>query len=180
MLPSPAYLKQNFEFQALELDVSDVKIVEEKNPASSEDMIDRNVYELSDCSIAPHRFKHFKDIRVFRTIKSICFCIGQFADLNVVIDFLLEMFLSSSRHRKEVALFLNEILRSCIDVHSRGDFFIIQKHSFNFRSRCNCAYIFQKRFLHSSWNPLIYQIGFFFNPCCVSIQNYSDVEYVEK
>ena len=93
-----------------------MKIVEEKNPVSSEEMIDQNVLTSTDISYASHRFKNFKDVRIFQTIKKICYSIAKYAEFNIVIDYLLEIFLSSSVHRKETVLFLNEVLRCRIEI----------------------------------------------------------------
>ena len=71
-------------------------------------------------NIFPHRFKNFKNIRIFQAIQKICYSIGKFADLNVVVDYLLEVFLSSSVHRKEVVLFLNDILCCRIEIEIKG------------------------------------------------------------
>ena len=115
------YLTRPLLLQALELDVSDVKIVEEKSHGSSEDMIEQKAYSANENDVTTHRFKNFKDRRIFKTIQMICCCMGKFADLNVIVDYLLEVFLSSPVHRKEATLFLNEVLRCCIEIETNGD-----------------------------------------------------------
>ena len=62
-----------------------------------------------------NRFKNFKDIKIVQAIKKICHAIGRFADLEIVVDYLLEIFLASSAHRKEAVLLLNEILLSSVE-----------------------------------------------------------------
>ena len=105
----------------MELEVHDVKIIEEKNPVSSEDMIDQNALTPVEMDFLAHRFKNFKDGKIFQTIQKICYSIGRYAEFNVVIDYLLEQFLSSSVYRKEIVLFINEVLRCCIEIE--GVFF---------------------------------------------------------
>ena len=61
--------------------------------------------------ITKRRFKNFNDDRIFRTIKDICYTIGQYSDLQVVVDYHLEVFMSSARYRKEVALMLNLVIQ---------------------------------------------------------------------
>ena len=99
--------------QILELDTNDVKIVEERNTISSEEMVSNKHYDgtnLTDAEL--YRFKNFKDPRIFLMIRKICLAIGTFSDLQIIVDYLLDKFVSSSHQRKENVFLLNEILRS--------------------------------------------------------------------
>eukprot|EP00794_Sanderia_malayensis_P005518 gene5518-6203_t len=98
--------------QALELNVNDVKIVEEKSTLSTEDVshgplsittgLSRDTFE--------QRFNNFNDAQIFKTIKQIFHAIGKYSDLQVVVDYLLDAFGSWSMYRKEAVLMVNEIL----------------------------------------------------------------------
>ena len=103
----------------MELEVHDVKIIEEKNPVSSEDMIDQSALAPVEMDFLAHRFKNFKDWKIFQIIQRICYSIGRFTEFNVVTDYLLEHFLSSSVYRKEIVLFLNEMLRCRIEIEGK-------------------------------------------------------------
>ena len=102
--------------KALELDVHDVKIVEEKSSLPSEVVISEGHSEKpSYANIKENRFKNFKDVKILQAVKKICHAIGRFADLEIIVDYLLEIFLSSTAHRKEAVLLLNEILLSKVE-----------------------------------------------------------------
>ncbi len=104
----------------MELDVTDIKIVEEKSVLSSEEISADNVTISTDFKkdFFEQRFKNFNDAKILRTIKQICHAIGKYSDLQVVVDYLLEVFRSSSMYRKEAALLLNEILIGRTDLES--------------------------------------------------------------
>ena len=93
-----------------------MKIVEERSSLPSEVMISEEHSEKpSYANIEENRFKNFKDVKILQAIRNICHAIGRFADLEIVVDYLLEIFLSSSVHRKEAVLLLNEILLSRVE-----------------------------------------------------------------
>ena len=107
-----------------------MKIVEEKNPVSSEEMIDQSSFASTGIDMLSHRFKNFKDMRIFHTMKKLCFSIAKYAELCVVVDYLLEQLLSSSVQRKEIVLFLNAVVRCRIGIE--GIQFAVIFHIQNF------------------------------------------------
>ncbi len=89
---------------------------------------DSSATKIIDSDSFERRFKNFSDPRILKAIKSICHSIGKFSDLQIVVDFLLELFRSSALHRKEAVLLINEILRGKQDFQ-RDNFWATSKNT---------------------------------------------------
>ena len=97
-----------------QLDVSDVKIVEERTPVTPHEVVSSTNLEAEVSQVHKHkdwkRFKCFADEKIYRNVALICKLIGKYSNLDVIVDYLLDVLQSSSMHRKEALLLLNEIL----------------------------------------------------------------------
>lgn len=55
------------------------------------------------------RFTHFKDERIHKVVTNLCQCIGRYANLNIMSDYFIGVYLSSPTQNKQAILILNEI-----------------------------------------------------------------------
>ncbi|KAI4879146.1 hypothetical protein NFI96_004153 [Prochilodus magdalenae] len=108
--------------QVLELDVSDVRIVEEKSFAP---MVDLGP-EAQQAQFQRKYFLYFTDDKIFSALKQICRMLGRFGNLYLLVDHFLDLYKESSAYRKQAALVLNEVISGAAGVgmnmeHSRAD-----------------------------------------------------------
>ncbi|XP_075384880.1 TELO2-interacting protein 1 homolog [Tenrec ecaudatus] len=98
--------------QVLELDVTDVKVVEERR---------WHTHELSSSPEAPatarpwnhvqrRYFRFFTDERVFLLLRQICQLLGCYGNLYLLVDHFLELYRESVVYRKQAAMVLNELV----------------------------------------------------------------------
>nr|XP_006819759.1 PREDICTED: TELO2-interacting protein 1 homolog [Saccoglossus kowalevskii] len=110
--------------QVLELDTSDIKIVEEKTPFSdlpvhtgmsdsSLDVVDRTVSHHYPGRRTKY-FKHFRDERIFEILMQICRLLGFHGNIQLLTDHFVDKFRESNTVRKQVTLIINEILLGTI------------------------------------------------------------------
>ncbi|XP_068606861.1 TELO2-interacting protein 1 homolog [Brachionichthys hirsutus] len=95
--------------QVLELDVMDVRIIEERNYVTS-------IETSSGCySCSAHtqrkRFLYFTDERIFSVLMEICKTLGYYGNIYLLTDHFLDLYQQSSAYRKQAAMVLNEIVR---------------------------------------------------------------------
>ncbi|XP_698602.6 TELO2-interacting protein 1 homolog [Danio rerio] len=92
--------------QVMELDVTDVKIIEEKSLTSSADL-------RPDVQQIPSQrkyFLYFTDDKIFSALGKICRMLGYYGNLYLLVDRFMELYKESSVYRKQAALVLNEII----------------------------------------------------------------------
>ncbi|XP_059190062.1 TELO2-interacting protein 1 homolog [Centropristis striata] len=100
--------------QVLELDVMDVRIVEERSyPVAME--------TTSGCdSHAAHikrkHFLYFTDEKIFSVLMEICRTLGYFGNIYLLTDHFLDLYQQSSAYRKQAAMVLNEIVRGAAGI----------------------------------------------------------------
>uniref|UniRef100_A0A8D0NZ55 TELO2 interacting protein 1 n=1 Tax=Sus scrofa TaxID=9823 RepID=A0A8D0NZ55_PIG len=97
--------------QVLELDVADIKIVEERrwNPehlhASPE-----TPAAGQWTPIQRRYFRFFTDERVFLLLRQVCQLLGFYGDLYLLVDHFMELYRESVAYRKQAAMILNELV----------------------------------------------------------------------
>ncbi|XP_029911095.1 TELO2-interacting protein 1 homolog [Myripristis murdjan] len=96
--------------QVLELDVMDVRIVEERSCASA--------IETSSGSAHTQRkhFLYFTDEKVFSALMEICRTLGYYGNIYLLTDHFLDLYRESSAYRKQAAMVLNEIVRGAAGI----------------------------------------------------------------
>ncbi|XP_068200077.1 TELO2-interacting protein 1 homolog isoform X2 [Antennarius striatus] len=111
VLSSAAHLERISKalMQVLELNVMDVRIVEERNYVTT-------LETSSGCySCSAHtqrkRFLYFTDERIFSVLKEICQTLGYYGNIYLLTDHFLDLYQQSSAYRKQAAMVLNEIVR---------------------------------------------------------------------
>ncbi|XP_062060169.1 TELO2-interacting protein 1 homolog [Lepus europaeus] len=97
--------------QVLELDVTDIKIVEERR------------WHPDDLSASPKTsatrpwnqiqrryFRFFTDERVFLLLRQVCQLLGYYGNLYLLVDHFMELYHESVVYRKQAAMILNELV----------------------------------------------------------------------
>lgn len=92
--------------QVMELDVTDVKIIEERTLKSSTDL-GTDVHQIPS---QRKYFLYFTDERIFSTLGKICRMLGYYGNLYLLVDRFMELYKESSVYRKQAALVLNELI----------------------------------------------------------------------
>lgn len=92
--------------QVMELDVTDVKIIEERTLKSSTDL-GPDVHQVPS---QRKYFLYFTDERIFSTLGKICRMLGYYGNLYLLVDRFMELYKESSVYRKQAALVLNELI----------------------------------------------------------------------
>lgn len=108
--------------QVLEFDLSDIKIVEQKvlQNTGTQPFKDKHfgvapntdlLKQLSTCqSIYKKTFKHFRDEKVLDAVIRICWYLGCYGDVVLVVDHFLDLFRTSTTNRKQITFLINEIV----------------------------------------------------------------------
>ncbi|KAM4609805.1 TELO2-interacting protein 1 homolog [Polymixia lowei] len=101
--------------QVLELDVMDVRIVEERSSAVG--------METTSGSRDPHtahaqrkHFLYFTDDKIFSALMEICRTLGYYGNIYLLTDHFLDLYRESSVYRKQAAMVLNEIVRGAAGI----------------------------------------------------------------
>ncbi|XP_049921343.1 TELO2-interacting protein 1 homolog isoform X2 [Epinephelus moara] len=101
--------------QVLELDVMDVRIVEERSYAAT---IETN--SGSPDSYTAHiqrkHFHYFTDEKIFSVLMEICRTLAYYGNLYLLTDHFLDLYQQSSAYRKQAAMVLNEIVRGAAGI----------------------------------------------------------------
>ncbi|XP_049610971.1 TELO2-interacting protein 1 homolog [Syngnathus scovelli] len=94
--------------QVLELDVTDVRIVEERSHnATIETSYDSN----HSTHVRRKHFLFFTDEKIFSVLTEICRTLGYYGNIFLLTDHFLDLYRQSSAYRKQAAMVLNEIIR---------------------------------------------------------------------
>ncbi|XP_057559224.1 TELO2-interacting protein 1 homolog isoform X3 [Hippopotamus amphibius kiboko] len=97
--------------QVLELDVADIKIVEERRwnsehlSASPETSVTRPWGQMQR-----RYFRFFTDERVFLLLRQVCQLLGFYGNLYLLVDHFMELYHESVVYRKQAAMILNELV----------------------------------------------------------------------
>ncbi|XP_037397102.1 TELO2-interacting protein 1 homolog isoform X2 [Pygocentrus nattereri] len=134
VLTSAAHLQRISKalMQVLELDVSDVRIVEERTFAH---LVDLGL-ETLEAQLQRKYFLYFTDDKIFSALKQICRMLGHYGNIYLLVDHFLDLYKESLAYRKQAALVLNEIITGAagIGIHmepSRTDNFRINHSKTN-------------------------------------------------
>lgn len=100
--------------QVLELDVMDIRIVEERSSAT---IMETSVVSGSLSSLTKRKhFQYFTDERIFSTLMEICRMLGYYGNVYLLCDHFLDLYRESSAYRKQAAMVLNEIARGTVGI----------------------------------------------------------------
>lgn len=111
--------------QVLELDVTDIRIVEERSVAPLSNL-------APDAPEVQHQrkyFLYFTDDRIFSTLKQVCRMLGRYGNLYLLVDHFLELYKESLVYRKQAALVLNEVISGAAGVGMETDILRTIDHS---------------------------------------------------
>ncbi|KAK2109960.1 TEL2-interacting protein 1 [Saguinus oedipus] len=97
--------------QVLELDVADIKIVEERRWNSD----DLNASSKTSATqpwnhIQRRYFRFFTDERIFMLLRQVCQLLGYYGNLYLLVDHFMELYRQSVVYRKQAAMILNELV----------------------------------------------------------------------
>ncbi|KAL0595059.1 TELO2-interacting protein 1-like protein [Plecturocebus cupreus] len=97
--------------QILELDVADIKIVEERRWNSD----DLNAFPKTSATqpwnhIQRRHFRFFTDERIFMLLRQVCQLLGYYGNLYLLVDHFTELYHQSVVYRKQAAMILNELV----------------------------------------------------------------------
>ncbi|KGL80233.1 TELO2-interacting protein 1, partial [Tinamus guttatus] len=107
--------------QVLELDVTDVKIVEERRWGSE------SPREPAGCPQAGKRqrkyFRFFTEEKVFLLLQQVCRVLGYYGNLYLLVDHFLGLYAESAAYRRQAAMVLNELVAGAagLGVEALGD-----------------------------------------------------------
>ncbi|XP_045837587.1 TELO2-interacting protein 1 homolog [Meles meles] len=92
--------------QVLELDVADVKVVEERRRPSG------GLSSSPESAALTQRryFRFFTDERLFLLLQRLCQLLGFYGDLYLLVDHFMELYHESVVYRKQAAMILNELV----------------------------------------------------------------------
>lgn len=91
--------------QVLELDVMDVRIVEERS------YTDTDIESNSSLHVQRKHFVYFTDDKIYSVLMEICRTLGYYGNLYLLTDHFLDLYRQSSVYRKQAAMVMNEIIR---------------------------------------------------------------------
>ncbi|XP_072413062.1 TELO2-interacting protein 1 homolog [Chiloscyllium punctatum] len=105
--------------QILELDVTDVRIVEERRLNSEADDLQHPMSFLSGWdhlrlgnkpTMKRKYFKHFTEECVFALLQQTCRVLGYYGNLYLLVDHFIHLYQESVLYRKQAAIVINEVL----------------------------------------------------------------------
>lgn len=97
--------------QVLELDVGDIKIVEERCWNSDHLSTSPETSAVQPWSRIQRRyFRFFTDERVFLLLRQVCQLLGFYGNLCLLVDHFMELYHESAVYRKQAAMVLNELV----------------------------------------------------------------------
>ncbi|XP_004430471.1 PREDICTED: TELO2-interacting protein 1 homolog [Ceratotherium simum simum] len=97
--------------QVLELDVADIKIVEERRWNSDHLSASPKTSAARPWSQVQRRyFRFFTDERVFLLLLQVCQLLGFYGNLYLLVDHFMELYHESVVYRKQAAMILNELV----------------------------------------------------------------------
>uniref|UniRef100_A0A3Q1EZE3 TELO2 interacting protein 1 n=1 Tax=Acanthochromis polyacanthus TaxID=80966 RepID=A0A3Q1EZE3_9TELE len=101
--------------QVLELDVMDVRIVEERCYAATMET-SPDSHDSYTAHIQRKHFLYFTDARIFSVLMEICRTLGYYGNIYLLTDHFLDLYRQSSAYRKQAAMVLNEIIRGAAGI----------------------------------------------------------------
>uniref|UniRef100_A0A8D0APC9 TELO2-interacting protein 1 homolog n=1 Tax=Sander lucioperca TaxID=283035 RepID=A0A8D0APC9_SANLU len=101
--------------QVLELDVMDVRIVEERSYAATLETSSGS-HDSYTAHIQRKHFLYFTDEKIFSVLMEICQTLGYYGNIYLLTDHFLDLYQQSSAYRKQAAMVLNEIVRGAAGI----------------------------------------------------------------
>ncbi|KAM6924925.1 TELO2-interacting protein 1 homolog [Xenentodon cancila] len=101
--------------QVLELDVMDVRIVEERSYSETVNG-SSDSHDFSSAHVQKKYFLYFTDEKIFCVLMEICRTLGYYGDVYLLTDHVLDLYRQSSAYRKQAAMVLNEMVRGAAGV----------------------------------------------------------------
>ncbi|XP_061913796.1 TELO2-interacting protein 1 homolog isoform X4 [Entelurus aequoreus] len=101
--------------QVLDLDVTDVRIVEERGHGA---LIGTGSGSLHCADVRRKRFLFFTDDTIFSVLTEICQTLGYYGNIYLLTDHFLDLYRQSSVYRKQAAMVLNQIIRGAAEGRS--------------------------------------------------------------
>ena len=119
MLNSAVHLKRISKamMQVLEMDVTDVRIVEER----SFPIVVQDGSATPITNILKKHFLYFTDDRIYLVLREICQMLGYYGNLHLLVDHFMDLYRESSAYRKQSILVLNEVLAGAVGIDLEGD-----------------------------------------------------------
>ncbi|XP_054649887.1 TELO2-interacting protein 1 homolog [Dunckerocampus dactyliophorus] len=99
--------------QVLELDVSDVRIVEERGHNT---IIETSSGSQHSTHVRRKHFLFFTDEKIFSVLTEICRALGYYGNIYMLTDHFLDLYRKSSVYRKQAAMVLSEIIRGAAGI----------------------------------------------------------------
>ncbi|XP_045384558.1 TELO2-interacting protein 1 homolog isoform X1 [Lemur catta] len=97
--------------QVLELDVADIKIVEERRWNSDDLNTSPKTSAAQPWNQMQRRyFRFFTDERIFLLLRQVCQLLGYYGNLYLLVDHFMELYHESVVFRKQAAMILNELV----------------------------------------------------------------------
>ncbi|CAK6955101.1 TELO2-interacting protein 1 homolog [Scomber scombrus] len=101
--------------QVLELDVMDVRIVEERSYGATIETSSGSP-DSSAAHIQRKHFLYFTDEKILSVLMEICRTLGYYGNIYLLTDHFLDLYRQSSAYRKQAAMVLNEIVRGAAGI----------------------------------------------------------------
>ncbi|XP_070824830.1 TELO2-interacting protein 1 homolog [Chaetodon trifascialis] len=101
--------------QVLELDVMDVRIVEERSYSANIETSSGS-HHSDSAHVQRKHFLYFTDEKIFCLLMEICRALGYYGNLYLLTDHFLDLYQQSSVYRKQAAMVLNEIVRGAAGI----------------------------------------------------------------
>lgn len=97
--------------QVLELDVTDIKVVEERRwPSGHLNASPESTAPQPWSPMQRRYFRFFADERLFLLLQQLCQLLGFYGDLYLLVDHFMELYHESVVYRKQAAMILNELV----------------------------------------------------------------------
>ncbi|XP_077729252.1 TELO2-interacting protein 1 homolog isoform X2 [Canis aureus] len=96
--------------QVLELDVTDIKVVEERCWNSGSLGASETAATQPRSPMQRRYFRFFTDERLFLLLQQVCQLLGFYGDVYLLIDHFMELYRESVVYRKQAAMILNELV----------------------------------------------------------------------
>ncbi|KAM7404304.1 hypothetical protein PAMP_011666 [Pampus punctatissimus] len=101
--------------QVLELDVMDVRIVEERSYGAIIETSSGS-HDSYSAHVQRKHFLYFTDEKIFSVLTEICWTLGYYGNIYLLTDHFLDLYRQSSAYRKQAAMVLNEIVRGAAGI----------------------------------------------------------------
>ncbi|XP_069120826.1 TELO2-interacting protein 1 homolog [Argopecten irradians] len=96
--------------QVLEMDYSDIRIVEERTTITGDGASALNPDTSPNVLPLRKYFKHFNDTRIYKQLQQACQCLGHYGSTPLLVDQVLDITHTSMAYRPQAFLILNDII----------------------------------------------------------------------